>query len=110
MPKATISSVIEEFRQRTSKAGKPYSAMKVEVELEDGSTATVLVFEERAIGDSLELVKKDNFWNVVSEKRTAQPQSDDVSRMLNLIHEQNKEILDILKSGQTELGKDLEDM
>lgn len=90
--KATIGKIIEPYSQRVSKAGKPYAALKAEVDLEDGSSANIMVFEDKAIGDELELVKKGDFWNVVSVKKEVSAVTSDVSKVLNEMYKMIEEI------------------
>lgn len=70
--KGRITSILEEFQNRTSKAGAPYSASKVEVELENGELATILSFNDLPIGSDVELEKKGEYWNIVSKKQAAE--------------------------------------
>ena len=83
--KAKVSGIKKPFgmQQKKDGSGTYGPAMLCEMELEDGQSAFVLVWKEVAIGDELELVKKGEFWNVISEK---QQQQDDMSKVLNAMN------------------------
>jgi hypothetical protein len=96
--KGTVSAIKKPFGLQPKKDGTTFGpCMLCEFELENGETATAFVWKEIAIGEEMELFKKGEFWNVVSEK---QQQQDDTSKMLNEIYKVVTNIESIVKDGK----------
>lgn len=88
--KGTIGTILEEFSNRTSKAGKPYAAMKAEIVLENGETARCFIFENLPEGATVELEKNEaGYWNVISKKQAAanaqQEQLDRIEKKIDAL-------------------------
>jgi len=79
--KATVDTVIEHMITRTSKAGKEYEAMKVQLELESGELVKVLSFDEVELGAVVDVEKNGDFWNIVKPKR-GQAELTEIKEML----------------------------
>ncbi len=99
--KGTVESVVEPFGQKFSeKTQKHYAAMKAKVRLEDFNVVTVLVFEEKAVGDELELEKKGDYWNVVSKRQMADNQKHD--EIMDALRKLYKKVEELEKAVQVE--------
>lgn len=91
--KGTLTDIVEEFQNRTSKAGKPYSAAKVNILLDNGEIASnVLCFSEPVVGASLDLEKNESgYWNIVSKKQAAEDaKHDEIMKALRALYNEIK--------------------
>ena len=99
MSKGTVRTIVEKMRERTSKAGYEYKAMKVEVEIDNGEAATILSFDPLEVGDEVQLTKNGEYWNV------DKPKKNDNGDALQAIYLQQKQIIERLDK-LTELVSD----
>lgn len=94
MEAETVSEIIEPvFKQGVGSTGKPWSLAKIVTNT--GKSATC--FNPVIVGDEVEMAYNDKYKNwsakVLKNKLRAQPVNDDISKVINLIFEQNEQIL-----------------
>lgn len=90
----TISRIIKPFGPQTKKDGTTYGpAQMVEVELSNGETVSTMLWEEKAIGEVLELEKNGQYWNVPKKpKAVVNVDLEPVLKALRELFKQNRGI------------------
>lgn len=90
-----ICKIIKPFAMQTKKDGTTYGpAQLVEVELENGELTTTLFFEERAIGENIELEKNGQYWNVPKKpKKVVTVDFEPILSSMRLLYKQNTLLL-----------------